>query len=430
MAELFPPSWRSWSVWGVAALFYLMAFYLRASPAVMTTELMRDFGITAARLGTFSALYFYAYLLMQVPTGVLVDSWGARRLLVAGSIAAAAGTALFAFAPTVVLASVGRAIVGASTAVGWVITLKLATHWFPRSLFATLSGVGLLIGNLGNLVAQVPLRLSVDRLGWRAVAWLSAAIMLVIGVLAWRLVANDPSERGFASHAPAAVQHRGRDTSWRERLLGFAHIFTYRNIWLIFCAQGGLVGSVLAFTGLWGPPFLKARFGLTSTAAAAVCSVLIVCWAAASPLFGYLSDRLGHRKPLYLAGTVLSTIGWAVLFYVPALPMVAFVTIGAVTCFAGGAVILGFAYAKESVPVQYLGTISGTINMGNMLGPTLLQPGIGWVLDRQWAGAAANGVRVYDLPAFQAGFALILAWLVLSCVLIALTRDTHCAQHA
>src|SRR6266436_1255115 len=75
----------SWSVWAVAATFYLAGFYLRTAPAVMTTELMRDFGIAASQLGQFSAFYFYAYILMQLPTGVLVDSWGARRLLIGGS---------------------------------------------------------------------------------------------------------------------------------------------------------------------------------------------------------------------------------------------------------------------------------------------------------------------------------------------------------
>src|SRR5882762_7220921 len=81
-----PPAWLAWSVWAVAATYYLAGFYLRTSPAVMTTELMRDFGIKASQLGQFSAFYFYAYILMQIPTGVFVDSWGARRLLIAGAL--------------------------------------------------------------------------------------------------------------------------------------------------------------------------------------------------------------------------------------------------------------------------------------------------------------------------------------------------------
>ena len=157
----------SWFVWGSAAFFYLCSFYLRNSPAVMTSELMRDFGMTAGQLGVLAAFFFYAYVFLQIPVGVLVDSWGARRLLVAGSLMAAAGSVLFGMTTNFGVASAARALTGAGTAVGWVVTLKLATHWFPSRRYATLSGLGLFIGNLGALVAQVPLRLLVDSFGWR-----------------------------------------------------------------------------------------------------------------------------------------------------------------------------------------------------------------------------------------------------------------------
>ena len=171
----------------------------------MTTELMRDFGINASQLGHFSAVYFYAYIAMQIPTGVLVDSWGARRLLIGGAIAAAIGTCLFGATSSYSVASMGRLIVGATTAVGWVVTLKLATHWFPRQRFAMLSGLGLMMGNVGALVAQVPLRVLVEQFGWRAVAFGSAGVVLAIGAAAWAFVTNDPLEKGFRSYAPAEL---------------------------------------------------------------------------------------------------------------------------------------------------------------------------------------------------------------------------------
>ena len=416
----------SWSVWTVAALFYLAAFYLRTSPAVMTTELMRDFGIRASQLGQFSAFYFYAYIVMQIPTGVLVDSFGARRLLIVGSLAAAAGTLLFGMTSSYPLASMGRAIVGASTAVGWVVTLKIATHWFPKSRFAMLSGLGLMMGNIGALFAQVPLRLLVEDFGWRSVAIGSAVCVLAIGAAAWAVVADDPSDKGASSYAPSELQ-RSSKTTIGGLLRELPRLFTSRNTWLIFIAQGGFVGAMLSFTGLWGPPYLKQRFALSSTDAAAVCSVMIVCWAVASPLAGYFSDALGRRKPIYLGGAILAAIGWAVLFYAP-LSLAAFVFVAAITSFSCGAVVVAFAFAKESVPVRLLATISGAVNVGNMLGPTLLQPAIGSVLDQHWAGTLAGGVRLYPVDAFQAAFALIVGWAVLSCVSIALTRDTACRQ--
>jgi sugar phosphate permease len=426
-ARAAPPSWLSWSVWSVAATFYLSGFYLRTSPAVMTTELMRDLGISASRLGTFSAVYFYAYIAMQIPTGVLVDSWGARRLLLAGSLGAALGTCLFGATGSYALASAGRLVVGGATAVGWIVTLKLATHWFPRERFAMLSGLGLMMGNAGALAAQVPLRMLVEQFGWRPVAFGSAGVVLAVGAAAWAFVSNDPLEKGFCSYAPRQLQRTHLTIGQLTR--EFPAIFTYRNTWLIFLAQGGFVGAMLSFTGLWGPAYLRQRFTLASTEASAVCSVMIVCWAVASPIAGYLSDKMGRRKPIYLGGALVAAAGWSTMFYAP-LPLAAFTLVAAVTSFACGAVVLGFAFAKESVPIQLLGTISGAINVGNMLGPTILQPAIGRVLDRHWAGALTNGVRAYSVDAFQAAFAMIVAWSLLSCLLTALTEETRCRQAA
>jgi MFS family permease len=420
-----PPARRSWLVWGIAALFYLTGFYQRVSPAVMTSELMRDFQIGAKGLGSLSAFYFYFYVAMQVPVGILIDSWGARKLLCWGAVSAAIGTLLFGATDNFGLACAGRAIVGGATAVGWIVLLKLATHWFPSRNFAMLSGLGLFFGNIGALVAQVPLRLLIERFGWRGVVIGSAAVLLVLWGAAWAFVKNDPSSLGFASFAPAELRGRSK-TTVASMLAGFKEVFTYRNTWLIFCAQGGIVGPILAFTGLWGTPFLRVRYQLVPSKGAAVCSVMIVCWAVASPICGALSDRIGRRKPIYLTGALVSAAGWLVMFYAPGLPLAAFVGAAALTSLASGAVVLGFAYGKESVPLPYLGTISGAINIGNMIGPTLLQPGIGRALDEKWAGQIANGARVYDVNAFQTAFLLIAGWSIASCILISLTKETYC----
>jgi sugar phosphate permease len=156
-----PPVLLSVVVWSIPAIFYVFAFFLRSSPAVMTAELMRSFGIGAKDLGSLSAFYFYAYVLMQIPTGMLIDSLGPRKLLIFCSISTAVGTLLFGVTSSFAVACAGRAIVGGSTAAAWLVILKLATHWFPSRRFAMLSGLGLLIGNIGALTAQVPLRLLV-----------------------------------------------------------------------------------------------------------------------------------------------------------------------------------------------------------------------------------------------------------------------------
>ena len=157
---------------------------------------------------------------------------------------------------------------------------------------------------------------------------------------------------------------------------------------------------------------------------------MIVCWAISSPLCGALSDRIGRRKPIYVGGCALAAIGWATLFYLPGLPLPGFILIGALTSVASGSVVIGFAFAKESVPPHFMGSISGTVNIGNMLGPTLLQPAMGLLLDRNWNGQTSKGAHVYDVHAFHVAFVLMVSWLAISTVLLSLTRETHCQQSA
>lgn len=118
------------------------------------------------------------------------------------------------------------------------------------------------------------------------------------------------------------------------------------------------------------------------------------------------------------------------LLVVPGLPVWILILLLVLVGFFAGNMIIGFAFARESVPVPLAGTASGMVNMGVMMGPMVLQPAVGWMLDLSWRGVEAAGVRVYDLSAYRSGFFLMLAWLVLSLILILLTRETHCRQQA
>jgi MFS family permease len=185
---------------------------------------------------------------------------------------------------------------------------------------------------------------------------------------------------------------------------------------------------VLAFSGLWGVPFLTTHYGLSPSKSSAITSTLLVALAFAGPALGALSDRIGHRRPLYLAGCIIASIGWAVLLYIPGIPIWILTCLVIVIGFASGVMIIGFAFVKESVPPSLAGTVSGVCNMGVMSGPMILQPLIGWILERNWNGVLENGVRTYDLNAYRSGFGLMIAWSVIAIVLMSFTTETHCRQ--
>src|SRR5210317_988973 len=115
------PSLRlSWTIWGLGALLYLIGFYQRVAPGVMTVELMTDFRLNATSMGNLSAFYFYSYVAMQIPTGLLADHWGPRRLLTLGAAVAGLGTLMFGMAPDALWANTGRLLIGGSVAVAFV----------------------------------------------------------------------------------------------------------------------------------------------------------------------------------------------------------------------------------------------------------------------------------------------------------------------
>lgn len=419
----FPPAALAWSVWGLGALLYLIGFYQRVAPAVMADRLMAEFAISGAALGNLSAFYFYSYVVMQIPTGVLADRWGARKLLTAGAALAAAGTVLFAFSADVGWASFGRLLIGGSVAVAFVSMLKLATHWFAPQQFALASGMALFVGICGGVFGGVPLRMLVEAFGWRPVMLVSAGVTALLAVAIWLRVRNDPADRGYASHHPVAEGggHHG------SVLQGVLQVLSYRNVWILLVSPIGVAGAVLTFGGLWGVPYLRQVYGLDAGSAAAITSALLVAWALGGPLMGTWSQRIGRRKPLHVAGCAVALVCWGLLGLVH-LPLPALIAVLLVAGFAAGNLIIGFAFNKESVPPHLAGTASGVCNMGPLMGGMLLQPAVGWVLDRHWTGVLEGGVRIYPPEAFQAGFLLIAVCIALSLALSLFSQETGCRQ--
>lgn len=424
-----PPKRLAWTIWALGALLYLVAFFQRVAPAVMTDQLMAEFAIGGAALGNLSAFYFYAYVAMQIPTGLLADRWGPRKLLASGAAVASIGGLLFALSPSLAWASAGRLLVGASVAVGFVSMLKLSSHWLAPRQFALVSGLLLMMGLVGGVAAGVPLRMLMDTFGWRPVMAAFAGLTALLAVAIWLLVRDDPSERGFASH----FHHEGRASDQPHEhapiLKSLAEVLSFPNIWLLMLVPLGFSGAVLTFAGLWGVPWLRQVHGLDPKSAAAITSTMLVAWGVGGPLLGAWSTRMGRRKPIYVASGIVAACGWAAVIWLP-LPLWAMVGVLAATGFASGNIIIGFAWAKESVPLRLMGTASGVANMGPLMGGMILQPAVGWMLDRQWAGAMAGGARLYDAAAFQAGFSLLFATIVAALCFLLFARETYGRQAA
>jgi nitrate/nitrite transporter NarK len=129
-------------------------------------------------------------------------------------------------------------------------------------------------------------------------------------------------------------------------------------------------------------------------------------------------------------GSVVALLCWIPILLVPQLPVWLLVSLVILLGLGSGSVIVGFAFVKESLPPQLAGTVTGVYNMGSILGPMILQPVIGWMLDLSWRGTLSGGVRIYDPAAYRSAFVLIIVFSVLSVLSIAATAEARPRQGA
>ncbi len=400
--------------WATGAVFFFYAWILRVAPSVMIDELMRDFAIGAAAIGNLSAFYFYGYAGMQIPVGLLIDRFGPRRLMTVAAAGCAAGCVLFALAPALWGLSLGRFVIGATAAFSLVGAMAVAGQWFPPTRFALFSGLAMMLGMAGGVFGQAPLRLLVERLDWQL-----ASLALAGGGVLLSLAAF------------ATVRDKSRASAGAPRVLaGAAQVTRNRQTWLIAITGLGTAGPLLGFAGLWGVPFLATTQGLDRAAAAGVTSVMFIGWGIGAPVLGWLSDRIGRRKPPLLAGLVLCAAAMAGLAWAPGLPLWAVSALCFLCGLGGSGQIIGFAVVRESNPPAAAGTAIGIVNCLMTGAGALYQPLLGWLLDRAWTGEMAGGARVYTAAAYSTAFSVLVAGTVVAILCTSLMRETRCQQSA
>ncbi len=357
----------------------------------MVDDLMREFAVGAAILGNLSAVYLYIYAGLQIPVGLFIDRFGQRYFIAGACAVTGIGAIVFALGETLSTAYLGRFLIGAGAAFSFVSALNMAARWFPAR-FALLGGWAQMLGSAGGFTGQAPLGLAIATFGWRStnialgIGGLLLAVLLLVSV---RDPAGGRKSEGFST--------------WRAlRVVG-----SNKQTWLASISAGGLTGTLLAFGGLWGVPFLMAARGLDKTDAAGLISIGFVGWAIAAPLMGWISDRIGRRRPLILLGTGAATLSTGALVLWPAMPEAILVP----TLFAQGgfsaSMILCFALAKESNAPELNGASLGLINTFAVGGGAVLQPLVGIVLDSLWDGAMLDGAPVYALADYRIGLAVL-----------------------
>ncbi len=409
----------------VPASLYVFSWVHRVAPAVVATDLMRAFAITAASLGSLVAIYPYVFAAMALVAGSLADTLGPRWTIAAGGVTMGGGAVVFGLAPTFEVAFAGRLLVGLGASVLLVAWLSLASAWFRPDEFATISGWTQTVGNVGALAAASPLALLVEALGWRQTFVMIGGVTLVLAVVAAGLIRDRPEALGLP---PVNTERAGRAASLRDVLRGVPAVVANRRTWPPILAAGGVYTTLITFLGLWGVPYLTQVYGLTRVNAATVVSMLAVGMGVGSPVAGWLSDRKLRRRrlPMLVFAAVYAAC-WAplALSATTRLPAPLLIPFFLVMGFASSGLVLVWSCVREVNNPALVGIAVGFCNMPIFLGFALLQWLTGVILDANWSGLMAGGARLYPPAAYQAAFGVCLALAAGAVLAATLITETH-----
>jgi len=391
--------------WLFCAAFYFMQYMLRSAPGVMIPELSAAFARDALGVGALVGLYYYTYALVSIVCGALLDRLGGKAVIPAGIVLVAVGAALFGLG-SVEAAQIGRLLQGAGSACGFIGAVYLATHGFPPRSLATAVGFTQCFGMLGGSAGQFAVAPLIHGLiTWQQFWWLSGVVILLIAVLV------------FIATPAAHDDSPASQGSWMKMFAPYKEVLTNPQSYLCgFCA-GLLFLPTTVGDMIWGIPFLRNGLDVSYAEAVNRASMVPLGWVIGCPLLGYLSDRLGRRKPVLIAGALLMLASGAGIFYLPAGVAPPYV-LGLLLGIGSGAAMLPYTVIKEVNPDNVKGSATGAINFLVFAFSALLTPAYGKLLAHFANGGAMN------LPVFRAAGSWLLGGIVLAMVLAMFMRET------
>jgi MFS family permease len=369
---------QRWLILILLNAVYFFVYFHRVSTGVLAPSLMEAFSASGASLGGMSSAYFYPYALSQPIVGMLTDRFGARKVITVSTSIEFLGAFLFGLAPTLLLAAMGRGLIGLGAAGVFVPALKVLLPWFGPKAFAQMNSILLAVGNVGALMASTPFAWSIQQVGWRSSFFIIAIITFLLAVLSWKYIQDTPP--GY-TRLPEE-----RKPNLASEKKGFVDILRNPFSWIMFPVLFSFGGPFSTFQGLWGYSFLIDVFGYAKLEAGNLIMVIAFGVILGGPVLGYLTDRtFGTNKRLFLSAClVIQALNWTcIAFLSPRFGSfalgIAFFVMGMMV---SGTLSVAWAIVREESRPERMGTAMGLLNPAPFLGVAIFQPLTGYLMDR------------------------------------------------
>jgi len=386
-----------WVLWILAVLFYFYEYFLRVTPSVMAFDLMRTFGIGAGMVGLLSALYFFTYAPMQLPVGLMIDRYGARRLLSIASVICGIGTYLFGTANILGVAEFGRLLVGFGASFAFIGLVYLSSHLFESRKLAYLVGLGNSFGMLGAVFGLGPFSMMKQAFGYKDTMIAFAIFGIVLGVVIYLVTRFEPKEL------------KSYDKEKESSILFWKHLketSLNSKTWLNAAIALAFYSITSAFGSMWAVPFFHEGYGMLKEDAAFTGSLFFMGWIVGGPIIGFFSDRIKKRKPFIMISSLLSLITISLILYYPIWTNLEVYLLVFLLGLFASAQLLSYALAVEFNAPGTKGSAIAITNFTVFMGGCVLQPLIGILLDMDWSGNSLHGARDFSYSNFQFAYSV------------------------
>lgn len=403
---------KAWLVWGIGAGVYVLAVFHRSTLGVTGPLAAQRLHLSAAQLSSFVMLQLAVYALMQVPTGIMVDRFGPRRMLLAATLTMGAGQLAFAFVSGYGPALLARGVLGCGDAMTYISVLRLVAGWFPARRYAVVTSFTALAGSVGNIIATLPLTGLLHGLGWQTTFGVAGGISVAYGVLLLRPATAAPFRAAEERAATGPVAGR---RVWTEVKSAWRLPSGRLGFWVHFTCMAGPT----TFATLWGFPYLTQGLGYATSVASSLMLLLVVGGVFANIAVGQIVGRRPEiRTPMAVVVCCLAILAWLVLIAWPGgrppFPVVVLVVIVFSVC--GPTSAVAFMLARDYNPRHRISTATGMVNIGGFCGAVIGIFLVGQILDIVQPEGAAKGIEAFRF-AFCAlvvitaiGLARMLTW--------------------
>lgn len=324
----------AWVIWLIASLFYAYQYILRVMPNIMLENIIQQFHIDTVVFGQYSGVYYIGYSLMHLPIGIMLDRFGARKVMTGCILLSVLGLLPVLFATNWIYPIIGRALIGMGSSGAILGTFKIIRMAFSEERFTRMLSLSVTIGLIGAIYGGGPLAYLCTILGYKGVIVLFSGLGVLLALLTYCMVPEMES-----------VPHRSIVSAMRE-------VLTDSRVIALCIFAGCMVGPLEGFADVWGSVFLKQVYAFKPEVASYVPSLIFVGMCFGAPVLSLIAEKVKNDLAVILGCGLLMMLGFIALilqWLTAPFIMLTFVVVGVCCAYQILAIYKASTYVNDHV---------------------------------------------------------------------------------